>query len=393
MQKEERIPIVLKLLLLLVLFFNNETLSNNLCTFVKQPTQYVSALLIVYFLYYIITHREVLRAFNRNAFILVTLFTIFIPVSYMRDSGFTNGYILLILAVMSAFSLSIMLEFKKFAILFVWYMSALSVISLVCTYILKYMTPFLGGVFKIVTNSAGVSFYNMYACYVYSGKMYYRNFGIFREPGVYAIFLCIAIIFVLLYKEELSRKAFTSILFILIGTLISTFSTTSYIALFMIIIWYGLINRRLEIKHVVAAFLAIILLMWFSDSYVANPLEKLNSDSSSMQYRMETIITGIELMTEKPFGYGILRGINAMSSNYSLKYYHNTSTWVAIGVYLGIPFLLTSFITLLRFCKKRLGSVFLVIPIVLVLSGEMLIYNPFVYILCFYGATYVKNEE
>lgn len=393
MQKKERIPTGLKMLLFFVLFFNNETLSNNLCTFVKQPTQYVSALLIVYFLYYIITHRGILRAFNRNAFILVTLFVIFIEASYMRDSGFTNGYILLILAVMSAFSLSIMLEFKKFAILFVWYMSALSVISLLCTYILKYVAPFLGGIFKIVTNSAGVSFYNMHVCYVYSGKMYYRNFGIFREPGVYAIFLCIAIIFILLYKEELSRKAFTSILFILIGTLVSTFSTTSYIALFMIIIWYGLINRRLEIKYVVAAFLAIILLMWFSDSYIANPLKKLSSDSSSMQYRMETIITGIKLMAEKPFGYGILRGINAMSSNYSLKKYHNTSTWVAIGVYLGIPFLLASFITFLRFCKKRLGSIFLVIPIVLLLSGEMLIYNPFVYILCFYGATYVRYEE
>lgn len=392
MQKE-RIPIVLKVLLFLVLFFNNETLSNNLCTFVKQPTQYVSALIITYVFCYIIIHKEVLRAFNRNAFILVILFAIFTTGSYMRDSGFTNGYILLILALVSAFSLSILLEFKKFAVLFVWYMYTLSIISLVCTYILKYFAPFLRGIFKIVTNSADVSFYNMYVCYVYSGGMYYRNFGIFREPGVYAIFLCIAIIFILLYKDEFPQKTFTCVLFVLIGTLISTFSTTSYIALFMIIIWYGLINRQLETKYVIAAFLTIIILMWLSDNYIANPLEKLSSNSSSMQYRMETIITGIELMTEKPFGYGILRGINAMSSNFGLKNYHNTSTWVAIGVYLGVPFLLTSFVSLLRFCKKRLGSIFLIIPIVLVLSGEMLIYNPFVYLLCFYGATYVRDKN
>jgi hypothetical protein len=61
-----------------------------------------------------------------------------------------------------------------------------------------------------------------------------RNAGMFWEPGAFAGYLILALVFLAFVKNKISRNQYTSYLFVLVAALISTLSTTGYIALLFI---------------------------------------------------------------------------------------------------------------------------------------------------------------
>lgn len=90
-------------------------------------------------------------------------------------------------------------------------------------------------------------------------------------------------------------------------------------------------------------------------------------------------------MFNNPFGLGIVDGAAALMQSNTLDAFHNTSTLVAGGVYFGFLYLIIYIIGMFLFCKKRLGAWMFIIPLVLLLSGEQYIFNPWWYMLLFYG--------
>ena len=86
-----------------------------------------------------------------------------------------------------------------------------------------------------MVNTSGMSFYNLFIVvipkiYYYSSIMV-RNFGLFREPGVYQMYIILALIIQLFIFSKPNLKI--TIMYILV--LISTFSTTGYIALLLLL--------------------------------------------------------------------------------------------------------------------------------------------------------------
>lgn len=94
--------------------------------------------------------------------------------------------------------------------------------------------------FPQVVWHAGIRFANMIVTLVpLTMEDYFRNWGIFREPGFYSIFLIIALVFEL-FSPKKPKKA---IVYIEIVSLITTFSTMGIVALVLLLAAY-ILDRK-----------------------------------------------------------------------------------------------------------------------------------------------------
>lgn len=376
----------------LLIFFNNETLSNNLCTFVEQPIRFVTAFVVFYGFVRIFIYK---RKINSNIVLITALLSVFIVISLLMDRGYTNGYVLLIMGIVNAAVIATCIDYTFFVKYYVLISCGLALISIICTYVLKPILYAIPGV-EIVVNSASIPFYNVFVCYVCPYTKYFRNFGIYREPGVYSIFLCLAIS-MLLFSDKLNFKKSYSVAYftILVIALISTFSTTGYLS-FLLIMFIYIMSRDVKLstkRTFLVLFVVLILVVVYGvqQGFLSNPFEKFNVNSSSyssFEYRYETIVKGLQLIILKPFGYGIQNGISALQNSFSLVDYHNTNTWISMAVYIGVPYVIVVGCAFLRFFIQNKNQWLLAAPFILLLSGETLIYNPFVYIIVMYGVSH-----
>lgn len=380
------------IIVFLILFFNNETLSNNLCLFMEQPTRIVTFAAVLYALYRIIRYRDLIK-------VKVALFSLLlialVIVALIIDGSYTNGYMLLIMGILNGTILALFIPFERFSELFIKATIFMSAASLLFTYILKPVMRFFPFLFPRVTNSAGIVFYDAHICYVNTSARFFRNYGIFREPGIFAIVLCFSIVLVIFAKpKNFSRKKTLIYFSVFAITLISTFSTTGYVAALLIALAAMISQNNRGVSRssiiMVIAFVALVVVYLFFFENLENPFEKFNNTSdsySSYRYRIETIVNGTVLSLRQPMGYGLQKGIYALQNANSLKSYHNTSTWIAMSVYLGIPYFLLCLVSFLGFFVKKTKSMIVFLPFFLLLSGEAMLYNAMIYAFIMYGMT------
>ena len=149
-----------------------------------------------------------------------------------------------------------------------------------------------------------------------------RNSGIFTEPGIYQMVLNLGIFIILFLNKFLDSKKTNGMLVVLILTLCTTQSTTGFIGLIMIVIFY-LFSRTKEKKlfnksKMVIAILCLLLVLLIdynirgSESIVHIAiLNKLFSkgtfslvDNASSAARVGTIFLSIRSILKHPFGIG-----------------------------------------------------------------------------------------
>lgn len=375
-------------LILLSFLFNNETLANNLCLFMNQPCLLVGiggcALLVLCLLQgcRIPAWQTVLLGFMMACVVLVQFF----------DRGTTNGYFLILMNLALAYAITVLAGPERFRMLFSRFMTVITVYSLVCTYLLKRILLRLPMLFPLVTNSAGYTFIDAHAAYVMKDLSYYRNYGLFREPGVFAAFLCLALLFEL--TDKTPRRSRATVCLILAAGVISTFSAAGYLAMaFVFVIRFlqdGRIPGKLGIWVSAAAALLMIALCFgvTDDNLFSGVFQKFSGSNSSMRYRMESILDGFAISAKHRFlGIGIQNGTRELQMANNLSRYHNTSTVTAMLVYFGLPYLALSAAGLLRFCRAQLGSILYLIPIVFLMSSQQFIFNVIFYSLILYGFT------
>ncbi len=110
-----------------------------------------------------------------------------------------------------------------------------------------------------------------------------RNAGFSWEPGRYAVMLILAIYFNLVFKKfEIKNNKNLIILFL---ALLTTQSTTGYIALFFLMFFY-LINTNNKFKDLL--FIAIVSIAFFGFTYLSFMKKKINKVAD---YDIESIIS------------------------------------------------------------------------------------------------------
>lgn len=330
------------------------------------------------------------RIITFSTLIILTLFTMI----FNNDTSLGFLYIIMLMIVGLMISSTLKLnDFANITTNILVFLSLFSIVILLTeplwrvfdSYLIHFEneanTPMINFIFSTHVNMPG----------------YYRLFGIFRESGVYQIFLNFALIYILFTKNKVKLYK----LIIIITTIILTYSTPGYIGLIMIMLAKFLSIKDLQLlikKHKRLALLIIISIPIFIVSSINyDPIKsvflKLINQESSYDGRTTSIMVEIQLWLQKPlFGYGIEDGMRLskeIGSDIIEGEMFNTSTFTGILVNFGAFFgtiILYGFIKYFRiFTNKIIPFTLILFSMLLLFSSQLLIYNAYFYTILFYG--------
>lgn len=309
-----------------------------------------------------------------------------------------TGYFYKCIILLLSYEVVNCMTITEFAIYFEKVLYFFAVISVVLTLIAEINLSFFS-IFPIFYNSANTPFYNLgvYLVPVSAGLL--RNYGIFREPGVYQMFLLLGLVFHLFFSDEVRiYKIFAYILAIIL-----TFSTTGYIALAIYLILYLNKNNityfEQKKKFMIVCLVAIGMLIMATQTDLLSSQGRVfdkfsNMKRTTMIARFASIFANLKIWLEHPFFGAGLICVNEEFPKLALEMYgkavtHNTNTLLSELSTYGIFYtlmLLNGYRKFSANITKNNAQRFLILLIIFILScGEKLTFSPIIYILAFYG--------
>lgn len=230
-----------------------------------------------------------------------------------------------------------------------WYLvsiTALSAYSLVGMYVMKGLAN--DGVIPatVFYNSQGAGLYNFGLACVVPDPLWRRNFGIFREPGVYQFFLILGLYlnhYVAQWKNARTMWGITAVLAV---TMVTTFAIGGFIemGLLAVFVYFDRKYYRSKLGKVLAGAVIAAALggLTFILLEIRKPgfeltiyyeffdmFKRLTTDSDSLVDRMGAIVMGISLFFRSPlWGDTISRVLHGTA--------HNTSSTMILFSALGI---------------------------------------------------------
>lgn len=253
-------------------------------------------------------------------------------------------------------------------------------------------------------NSSGHLYYHFGLGVVAAPREYVaiRAYGIFREPGVLAIYMCVALCFELFFKKTIRLN---NVLILGLAALLSL-STAGYIALGIYIALYVMLkpsktNKELLVKGLIIMGCLLMVVFGYSDEIQKEVFGKLYVASDSLNSRVYSIIGGFTYSLHAPFfGQGWMRVINDFASymhaTYGLSNIAFTNTYIRMGCTYGWIFAIFALYgTWLFYSKlmKRKGLAFLLFFCwIIIFSNENFLLNPLIYLVAYYGYDCVYGE-
>ena len=251
-------------------------------------------------------------------------------------------YFSVLLCLLTAVFLSYFLTLREAAKYYVAILSVLGAYSVLAAYILRIGVDSGAYAVPVFQNSMGFEFHNFFLSIVPDTYVKNRNFGIFREPGVYQFFLITAL-YLNNYEVEWKKPwQLWLVNGILAVTMVSTFATggVAEMGLLAIVLFFD--KKWYRDKRVCAVAVGLILcvaviagvsivrknvLYW--EVYDMAIGKFVNGQDSSVE-RMDAIATDISIFLHHPiFGAKIAEVLYATANN-------TTSTLILFSAF-GIP--------------------------------------------------------
>lgn len=236
---------------------------------------------------------------------------------------------------------------------------------------------------------------NSVSLYLYSvlldGNSLPRNMGPFWEPGRFTIYLTIAHAINLFHFKQ---SFFSAKSLILLVANITTFSTTGYLAMLVLIAAYSFFSDIKKYKKIILCILFIALVPYiFQLDFMSGKLQEQATDVDVTYSRFGAIYYHWQQIQKSPLiGYG----------PYLMKRYTflemSPNGLTDLIRYYGIPLSLLLYIMLYRsvklmFSNGKLGiSIFIYISILLLCFSQTITYSPFFYLLYFFSFKSTKNH-
>lgn len=331
--------------------------------------------------------------------------SIFILGFMVINNDFTLRYFSILFCIYISFFLNFIVDYKKLLTMFVKIMFFLCIYSLISTYFFKPL--FLNGflTFPTFKNSMDFEFINCFFSFSPIIPTYIRNFGIFREPGVYQFYILISLISTIFILEK--NKYFIPRLIVFTITMVSTFSTVGIIEYVFLIIISIIFYRKYFFNNNFFLVFSLIFIIGFilyisynSDLYwtVYSMFYKLKDTFSFNDARSLSIINNIKMFIESPIIGQPLN--NVIVGN-------NTSTTTIIAAVFGTLGLVIHiyswgvlyFATVLYNNKKKITNIIYFIGLIIIIFASIntqnLITNNFFYIIpiCIMFDTLTKQRE
>jgi hypothetical protein len=244
--------------------------------------------------------------------------------------------------------------------------------------------------------------------FVYSGWAGYRFCGYAYEPGGMALMITISwVIYIIYYGAKVNARVL-----IYAFAMILTFSTTGYMALLALLVFYSYINLKAKnlIKFSISIFIIVVgfSLAYKQDfiskkisEYIKRDQEIRLSSGGYEQYdyqfagRLGAIYVAIKNIEKWPLGYGsvdngrmksrwggVLDGANGVAQFFT--------TWGILG---GIFLIYSLFLLVKRFHSERylIGRILLLLAIILEFSSNSIAGRAITYVVILYPYLYLKN--
>jgi len=166
--------------------------------------------------------------------------------------------------------------------------------------------------------SADHRFTGVYTFTVLEGT--YRNAGIFREPGLFAGYLLLGLLWLMLDHDAATARVRRRRILILLATLATTFSTAGYVTLPFVLVAIGIHPRvrstrtRSRTPIVIAALVASLTALWLISENSTFLQDKLESQYDELMEegknyeltRFGGAVLDLEAIEERPyFGWGL----------------------------------------------------------------------------------------
>ncbi|MFR1707969.1 MAG: hypothetical protein ACLSV2_03630 [Clostridium sp.] len=272
-------------------------------------------------------------------------------------------------------------------------MCVLAVISLISLYCLKGIL-FPGGIVNanmpIVANIENLKFFDLGLSYVVAFPYYMRNFGVFREPGVYQFFLLIPLIYELLLNKNNLRYINIAILSI---TIISTFSLVGICVLGIVITVHILklaLEKRMTKKNIyillMIAFLFIIVVYslyltnYSFKSIIKESFKKAVTINESTSTRGLALERNLKLFLKSPI-------LGNDFSNVNNEFAHNTTSTLSIFAIFGLFSGILHVLFQLEFARKVSSNKLIValtfIGVMLMINTQFLLGNTLFWVFTF----------
>jgi hypothetical protein len=309
-----------------------------------------------------------------------------------------------LISVIVAFFIATFYSKKQYINVFNKVVYFIAIVAII-TEIIAYVAPSLFDLFPTVVNTANYSFSYFFIGsmrHSFLGEIFIRAGGIFWEPGAFATYIVIALMFELFFVEKTKTKR----LVVYALTLLLTFSTTGYIAfafLMIVFIFSTNFNKTKNKAFLGALFVGLLLILLFENNPIYEMVfAKIKNNNNTSVVRYSSLINGMEIAFDHPLlGIGS-NNIREYMIEYSTKSIFNfgsnpmlTNTLVrqfaTFGLIFGALFLFGTLKFFLNEKSKfrlpvRLG---LFIALMLLYTGEAFYsFLPFVFV--FYG---LKGES
>lgn len=388
----------------MIVFYNNETFpSINIKMYVESSIILLALYTTIFLLLIMCRNIKISLSTLIGGMLLILLVLITMSLS----SDYIQGYYKIIISIAIGIIISNIVKYDVFIENYISIIVFLAAYSLIVTYIIRIVTFSLPAeIFPRFSNSADLELIDARFSVVVDRFNYYRNFGIYREPGVYQVFLNLALSFELFsVKRKVSFINFA----ILSSTIISTFSTPGVIVLFLLIIIYVTqhhqkqiyvkLNRR-KIIFIGVAFATLMIGLYYSNADFRNLFQttfnKLTNKESSFSIRVIAVVANLVAWANSPiFGNGLTKGLLELSLGFleKNKFYsttHNTSTTGAMLNVFGLVFTFIHTTLLFRAITVRQSNtivkLLIMIAILMSINTQLLIYNELIYIFAIYGS-------
>jgi hypothetical protein len=330
--------------------------------------------------------------------IICGLMCLLILTTGIVNSDLRSGYYYKCVILIMSYLIARQYRFEDFAVCFEKIIYFFAVVSVVFTAIASINRSLLS-IFPTFVNSAGTRFYNLIVYMVPVSTSLARNYGIFREPGIFQMFLMIGLLFHTYYSKEF--KILKLIIYSL--AVILTYSTTGYIALIVYMILY-LVKGNEKIsdnkKKLIAvilmigglAFLALQTNLLSSEGIVFDKLGNMRRHTTIA--RFSSIFANIDMWLKKPLtGIGLTE-VELMFPQISFQRYgfastHNTNTLLCELSTFGIIYFLLFTNGYIKLIKKignnNIERMMVGLIVLILLFAEKLTFSPLIYILMFFG--------
>lgn len=363
---------------------------------------------VVYIIYSLLKYRF---QFYKKEILIIFLPVSFIISNMLINNDFSMGILLKGLLIVTGYYIAKNFETNIFFEIFTKIMIFLTSYSLVFYLLFIKETAVTNNLLNRMPElKRNVMYNNRFANLIFTNipidniEARSRNWGVFWEPGAYAVYLNIALLIILFSNIKINRKKGICILAMGILTTFSTTGIISMILIFLSFLIQSNINAKIE-KNLIKKILFFVPIMAFVNSdALFKVFGKLNEGLTNISFssRWYSIVYNFRIFISN-FFFGI--GTSKYDQSYRIVIMNelglslgNTNTILLIlaqyGLYIGILYIYLIWRFARKLGKEDILTISIFLSIIILLFMEDFTYSLFMNTIFFFGLnSYNKSTE